>query len=90
MAFASYFILKYISPREGYDAVLTPTVEDMGLQWFVTFAGSLVLIHHFFFFYLEVFRFSEFFRTLIRALLSSIGTFGLIYLIQFLFYTKRK
>ncbi len=90
MAFARYFILKYMSPREGYDAVLTPTVEDMGLQWFVTFAGALVIIHHFFFFYLEVFRFTEFFRTFVRAVLSSIGTFGLIYLIQFLFYTKRK
>ena len=90
MAFARYYILKYMSPREGYDAVLTPTVNDMGLQLFVTFAGSLVLIHHFFFFYLEAFRFTEFFRTLLRAVLSSIGTFGLIYLIQFLFYTKRK
>ena len=90
MAFARYYILKYMSPREGYDAILKPTVDDMGLQWFITFAGSLVLIHHFFFFYLEVFRFSEFFRTFLRSILSSIGTFLFIYLIQFLFFTKRK
>ena len=90
MAFARYNILKYMSPREGYDAILKPTVDDMGLQWFITFAGSLVLIHHFFFFYLEVFRFSEFFRTFLRSILSSIGTFLFIYLIQFLFFTKRK
>lgn len=90
MAFARYYILKYMSPREGYEATLKPTVDDMGLQWFITYAGSLVLIHHFFFFYLEVFRFSEFFRTFLRVILSSIGTFVLIYLIQFLFYTKRK
>ena len=87
MAFARYYILKYMSPREGYDAILKPTVDDMGLQWFITFAGSLVLIHHFFFFYLEVFRFSEFFRTFLRSILSSIGTFLFIYLIQFLFFT---
>jgi len=90
MAFARYYILKFMSPREGYDAVLKPTVDDMGLPWFITFAGSLVLIHHLFFFYLEVFRFTEFFRILLRVILSSIGTFGLIYLIQFLFFTKRK
>ena len=90
MAFARYYVLKYMSPREGYEATLKPTVDDMGLQWFITYAGSLVLIHHFFFFYLEVFRFSEFFRTLLRVILSSIGTFVFIYLIQFLFYTKRK
>ncbi len=90
MAFARYYILKYMSPREGYDAILKPTVDDMGLQWFITFAGSLILIHNFFFFYLEVFRFSEFFRTFLRFMLSSVGTFLFIYLIQFLFFTKRK
>ncbi len=90
MAFSRYYLLKYMSPREGYDAALKPTADDMGLQWFITYAGSLILIHHFFFFYLEVFRFTEFFRTLLRVILSSLGTFVLIYLIQFLFYTKRK
>jgi hypothetical protein len=62
----------------------------MGLAWFLSYAGTLVVIHHFFFFNIEVFRFSEFFRTFFRAVLSSIGTFGLIYLLQFLFFTNRK
>jgi len=89
MGFARYYVLKYVSPREGYDAGVKPTIEDMGLAWFLTYAGTLIVIHHLFLFYLEVFRFSEFFRTLLRVILSSIGTFGLIYLIQFLFFTKR-
>jgi hypothetical protein len=79
-----------MSPREGYDITLKPTVDDMGLQWYITYAGSLILIHHFFFFYLEVFRFSEFFRTFLKVILSSIGTFVLVYLMQFLVYVKRK
>ena len=89
MGFARYYVLKYIAPREGYDAGVQPTIEDMGLAWFLRYAGTLIIIHHFFLFYLEVFRFSEFFRTLLRVMLSSVGTFGLIYLIQFLFFTKR-
>lgn len=90
MGFARYYVLKFISPREGYDAGVQPTVEDMGLAWYLSYAGTLVLIHHLFFFYMEVFRFSEFFRTLLRVILSSVGTFTLIYLIQFLFYTNKK
>jgi len=90
LGFSRHYVLKFISPREGYDPGVQPNVEDMGLAWFLSYAGTLVLIHHFFFFFLEVFRFSEFFRTLFRAIISSIGTFGLIYMLQFLFYYKRR
>ena len=89
MGFARYYVLKFISPREGYDVVVQPTIEDMGLEWFIKYAGVLILIHHIVFFYFEVFRFDEFFRTFFRVILSSIGTFLLVYIIQFLFYTKR-
>jgi hypothetical protein len=90
MGFSRYYVLKFISPREGYDAGVQPCVEDMGLAWWLSYAGTLVLIHHIFFFFLEVFRFTEMHRILLRVVLSSIGTFGLIYLIQFLFYYKRR
>lgn len=89
MGFARYYVLKFVAPRDGYDVVVQPTIEDMGLEWFIKYAGVLILIHHFLFFYLEVFRFDEFFRTLLRVFLSTIGTFLLVYLIQFLFYSKR-
>jgi hypothetical protein len=90
MGFSRYYVLKYISPREGYDPGVEPTIEDMGLQWFLRYAGILVVIHHFFLFYLEIFRFSEFFSTFLRVILSSAGTLGMIYLIQFLFYTNNR
>ena len=89
MGFARYYVLKFISPREGYDVVVQPTIDDMGLEWFIKYAGVLILVHHYMFFFLEVFRFDEFFRTFFRAFLSSFGTFLMVYLIQFLFYTKR-
>lgn len=88
--FARYYVLKYIAPRDGYDLGVKPTIEDMGLEWYLRYAGTLVLIHHFFLFYLEIFRFSEFFYTLLRVILSSIGTLALIYLIQFLFFSSRR
>jgi cell shape-determining protein MreD len=90
MGFARYYVLKYIAPRDGYDVGVRPTIEDMGLEWFLRYAGTLVLIHHVFLFYLEIFRFSEFFTTLLRVLLSSIGTMVIIYLIQFLFFSNKR
>lgn len=90
MGFSRYYVLKYIAPRDGYDIGVQPTIEDMGLEWFLRYAGTLVFIHHFFLFYLEIFRFSEFFQTLLRVILSSIGTFVLIYLIQFLFFSNKR
>ncbi len=90
MGFSRYYVLKFISPREGYDSGVQPTTEDMGLAWYLSYAGTLVLIHHLFFFYIEAFRFTDFFRTFLRVILSSIGTFGFIYLIQFLFYKNKK
>lgn len=90
MGFARYYVLKYISPRDGYDSGVKPTVEEMGLAWFLRYAGTLVIIHHIFLFYLEIFRFSEFFSTLLRVILSSMGTFALIYFIQFLLFNKGK
>jgi len=88
LGFSRYYVLKYISPRDGYESGVSPTLEEMGLEWFLRYAGTLVLVHHITLFYLEVFRFSEFFSTLFRVILSSVGTFALIYLIQFLFFTR--
>jgi hypothetical protein len=89
MGFSRYYVLKYVAPREGYEVGVKPTIDDMGVAWFLNYAGTLILIHHFFLFNLEIFRFSEFFKTLFRIVLSSIGTYGVIYIFQLLFFTKR-
>lgn len=86
IGFSRFYVLKLLAPREGYDLGLTPTIDSMGTLWFVMYAASLIFIHHLFLFYLEIFRFNEFFRTLFRVILSTIGTFIFVYVIQFLFY----
>jgi hypothetical protein len=88
MGFARYYVLKYVSPRDGYEAGVSATVDEMGLAWFVRYAGVLIFMHHFVLFYLEIFRFSSFFSTLLRVILSSAGTFAFIYIIQFLFFNR--
>lgn len=82
-------ILKLISPRDGYDSNSEPTMQYMGTTWFLTYSLFIVLAHNFILFYIEVFRWSDFFSTFLRVLLSSIATMILIIVTQFLFY-KRK
>lgn len=85
MAYARPFVLKVFSPRDGYETDASPNIKDLGLQWWLAYSSVMVLIHHFALFYMEAFRFSEFFNTFVRILLSSVTTLFLILITQFLF-----
>ena len=85
MAFARPTVLRYLAPREGYEADSVPSVRIQGFTWFFIYASILTLIHHFALFFIEVFRFSEFFSTFIRVILSSIATLITIMISQYLF-----
>jgi rod shape-determining protein MreD len=90
MAFCRPYFLKLIAPRDGYDFERTPSIQAMGLKWFLTYTGILVLLHHAVLFYTEVFRLNEFFHTLLRVVLSSSLTIILILITQYLFYYKTR
>jgi rod shape-determining protein MreD len=90
LGFLRPYVLKLISPREGYDTLMKPTASQMGTAWFITYAGSLIFFHHLVYFYLEVFRFTEFFSTLLRVVVSSMATLLAVYIIHFLFYRNEK
>jgi len=81
-------ILKGISPRDGYDSGSLPRIHYFGLRWFTLYAFILVAIHHFLLFYLEMFRFADFFHTFLRALLSTIFTVIFIVISQYFIYRK--
>lgn len=85
MAYTRPFVLKLFSPRDGYDTDASPNIKDLGLQWWIAYSTVLVFIHHFALFYLEAFRFSDFFNTFSRVLLSSVATLILILITQLLF-----
>ena len=89
MAYSREHVLKLFAPRDGYDVVLSPTIPDMGFIWFLSYAGVLTFLHHSFLFTIEVFRFSEFFSTIGRSLLSTVFTLVLILISQLLIYRKK-
>jgi rod shape-determining protein MreD len=90
MAYIRPAVLKLFSPREGYEFGMKPTIQYLGTVWFVSYAGILIFVHHFVLFYIEVFRFTEFFSTLLRVIVSSLFTLLLVILIQFLFKQKKE
>lgn len=83
-------VLNLLSPREGYEMGTRPRIDSLGISWFLSYTGLLILAHHFWLFYLELFRFSQFFSTLFRVILSSAFTLLLCVLVQYLFYFKRR
>lgn len=88
MAFLRPYMLEMSAPRDGYEPGSFPRLYYYGFQWFLRYTVMLVLAHHFVLFYIEVFRFSEFFSTLLRVLLSSLFSVTLIMLSQYFIYRK--
>ena len=81
--FTRPYVLRLIAPRDGYESGSDLSMLAYGFRWFLIYTVIIVLIHHILLFYLEVFRLADFFRTLIRVILSSIFTITFILLAEF-------
>lgn len=81
--FVRPYILRLISPRDGYEPGATPSMVAYGFRWYLIYSLLIISVHHFVLFYLEVFRFEDFFRTLLRVLLSTIFTLSIVLLAEF-------
>ena len=90
MAFFRPGVLRLIAPREGYEAEMKLNPQTMGFTWFITYLSIMVILHHLLCFYLEVFRFSEFFITFFKAILNSLITVVLIVIGEYLFGQSKK
>lgn len=80
--FTRPYVLSVIAPRDGYEPGVELSMQTYGFRWFLVYASVIVFIHHLALFYLEVFRFTGFFRTLLRVVLSSAFTTAFILLAE--------
>ena len=90
MGFARPYIIRSISTGTYSLIGDSPSLNNQGLKWFLYYSTSLILIHHFVLFYLEAFRFTEFFLTFFRLALSSMFTLLLVMVSEYLFNPKEK
>jgi cell shape-determining protein MreD len=90
MAFVRPFVISVISTGTEFMVGHSPSLKNQGMKWFAYYSIILVLVHHFALFYLEIFRFTEFFQTLLRVLLSSVFTLLIIFITEYLSYPTEK
>lgn len=88
IAFVRPYILEFIAPRDGYESGSFPRLYHYGFAWFLKYTLILVFAHHFFLFYVEVFRLADFFHTLARVILSTLFSSLLIVLSQYFIFRK--
>lgn len=89
LGFAQPIVQRFLAPREGYETTQRPTLQRMGLAWYITYAGVLTLIHHGWLFFMEAYSFSNFFYQLLHILLSGAATLLLMTIGQYLIYNSK-
>ena len=90
LGFLRPWVLRLLTPRDGYDSGDTVNVHQMGWQWFGVYLLLLVLLHHTAFFVLELGSFHHFGITLGKILVSALFTSVALLIIQLLFYPVRR
>jgi cell shape-determining protein MreD len=88
MAFCRPGMILLLSGSKGIEQGMKPGIKDMGFKWFFLYSIILTFLHHIVLFYIEIFRFNEFFFTLYRVVLSTAATIILVILIEYLFIKK--
>lgn len=89
-AFMRPIIYKIFAPRDGYDPGKEGNLYEMGTRWFIYVFGILLLIHHFWFFTMEIFRVDDMLFVLQKTFLSLPLSFIVCMLMQTMFVSKPK
>jgi rod shape-determining protein MreD len=86
LAYIRPYVLELLSGRDSQEKGFSPRIKVLGLAWFLKYTVILVLCHHIFLFYVEVFTFSGAFYTLLRSLLSSVLSIILVIISQYIIF----
>jgi len=90
VAYFRPIIFKMFAPRDGYENFREGNIYELGTRWFIYVYGLLLLIHHFWFFTLEIFRLDNILFILIKTAISVPLSFILSLLLQTMLVSKPK
>lgn len=82
--------IDFLTPRGGYDMGSLPSPRSQGIQWFVTYAFPLLLIHHILIFFIEIGGFQLFGYTALKAFASTGFSLLMILVIQYIIYSSSR
>ena len=89
VAYLRPVIFKLFAPRDGYDPLLETNIFTMGTAWFLKVFGILIVVHHLWFFALEMFKLNEIVFVLQKTAFSAPISFLICILLQYLFIRNR-
>lgn len=90
MGYIRNFYLQFACSKEDFESKINPSISRKGIVWFLVYVTIMSFMHHMVLFYLEIYSFKEFFRTLLRVLSSSFFTVLLISVGQLMFFRADK
>lgn len=91
LVFTTYmrtFILRIIEPFDGYTNKDSPTLMNMGLNWFLTYLVIMYALHMFFYFSVEAFSFVFISDILMNSIFTLIPSLGISFLVHAIFRPK--
>lgn len=90
IAFLRPYWAKAVPPRGGYEMGMKPNIKVMGFIWFLIFTLPLIFIHHFVLFFVEVGGLHLLGFTIVKVISSTMLTFLVIVILQYLFYRSSR
>jgi len=90
IAYLRPYLLQFITSRDGFEEGKELNLHNMGLTRYIYYAGALLFINHFWFFIIEVLRFSGLHIHFLKAITSSIVALLIVILLQYLFIKRVK
>ncbi|WP_192821935.1 hypothetical protein [Rufibacter sp. LB8] len=89
MAYLRPSILNLLTPRDGYEPSDNASLPSMGWRWFLAYGVTLILVHHFTLFFLELNGFKLIGFTLAKIVVSTLFTGTVLVILQMLFFERR-
>lgn len=88
-AFARPLVLRWMEPREGYSLNASPSRSIFGFRGFMQYAGTLMLLHLFFYFSVEAFTFVYLLDILQKTFFSFLFSMAFVAMITLIFSTSK-
>ena len=90
MAFIQPTVMRLTTSKTALETDDRPNVRSLGLNWFLTYASILLLVHHFIYFLLEIFSLHNLFSTLSKTIISAAVSLLFATLIAYLYSPEKK
>ena len=88
VAFLRPTVFKYFEPRDGYEEGAELNIFEMGTGWLLSVYSILLIIHHLWFFSIEIFKLNEIGLVLQKTFLSFPFSLAISLLIQIIFIKR--